>query len=158
MNRRMSKNNSLEINLHNCIFNLINHIMKTKLYILLGFFYAFAQLTVLSQDGYILWVRDQANDQAFIDTLAGRGINVQVKNQTYRGVVDATKLDSANAARLIIMSRSCLTNQYNEPAQWNGFTAPLICLSPWLIRSNRWLWFDTDVVETISTFIIVVEI
>jgi hypothetical protein len=89
--------------------------------------------------------------------LAFEGYKVEVKTALYQGVLDQTRLDSANAAALIIISRAANSGMHNEPAQWNGINAPIICMSPWVLRSNRWMWFNTESIDTIGDYIQVVD-
>jgi hypothetical protein len=62
-------------------------------------------------------------------------------------------LDVLNAADLVIVSRDTNSGDYNTPEEveiWaEGITAPMIILSPFVLRNNRWFMVDTDgILET----------
>ena len=62
--------------------------------------------------------------------------------------VNQAALDEMNAADLVIVSRDTNSGNYsNTPAEvtaWNTtLTTPLIQLSPYITRSNRWLWYNS---------------
>ncbi len=131
--------------------------MKAKFYFLFLFLvsFLFMEMNIYSQDKYILYLRDfytttdELIDQGFIDLLTGEGYPVEVKTLTYRGILSAEKLDSAKNAALIIWSKSCHSQEYAKDGdtelheQWHNISVPLICLSPWLLRSSRAKWFNS---------------
>lgn len=60
-------------------------------------------------------------------------------------------LDEMNAADLVIVSRDTNSGNYSttpaEVTAWNTtITKPLILLSPFIVRNNRWLWFNTTTI------------
>lgn len=125
--------------------------MRTKHYfffillLLLPKVYAFS-----ASSKYILYVTDSKNDSGFVNLLTSHGYNVDYEVGTYSGTLSQAKLDSANAATLIIISRTCSSIGYGGTAalatQWNGISAPLMSLSMWLSRSSRWMWFNSTTI------------
>lgn len=104
---------------------------------------------VLLSKGEVYWVSDRtqsggsANDDGFVDLLTENGYIVAI----LQGLGDGDDLTSVeksilNRADVVMISRDTISGQYNDPAGWNGLTAPLICMNPYLARSNRWNWFD----------------
>ncbi len=121
--------------------------MKTKFYFLLFLTaLAFAEITSYSQ-GYILYVRSNNSDQGFVDTLKYFGYNLEVKTGSMADVLTQEKLDSANAADLIIISRNLATSAHGGTeelaTQWNLMTPPMISFSVWMSRNSRWMWLNT---------------
>ncbi|MEM7385415.1 MAG: LamG-like jellyroll fold domain-containing protein, partial [Verrucomicrobiota bacterium] len=59
-------------------------------------------------------------------------------------IMDPTEEEQAmlNAADLVIVSRKVNSGSYNNQTWDETITAPLILMSPYLSRSNRWVWFD----------------
>jgi hypothetical protein len=126
--------------------------LKTKFYFLLFLTsLALGEIASYSQ-GYILYCRGKTNDQGFVDTLRYFGYNVQVKTGGWDGVWDPgdPRLDSANNAALIIISRTLPTAAHGGDltlaSQWNELEPPMISFNPWMSRSNRWQWFNTETI------------
>ncbi len=122
--------------------------MKTKFYILMAVSYMLLALTAFSQDDYILWINDNNNDSTFIETLSSYGYKIESYVGDYQGTLSAEKLDSANNAALVVIGRGCSSGGHGGDealaTQWNGITAPILSMSAWLSRNNRWMWFDVD--------------
>lgn len=62
-------------------------------------------------------------------------------------VLDAAKVDLLNQADLVIISRNTDSGDYingNEATLWNSVTSPMIMLTSYLSRANRWRWVNAD--------------
>ena len=112
----------------------------------------------------IIWVSDASDynsdgaldDRGWVDLLRAEGYSVDYKGEGgseapdywyWRGTLDAAKIAELNAADLVIVSRDTGSGSYNVPTQWNSVTTPLILQSVYLVRSNRWNWFETTSLE-----------
>jgi hypothetical protein len=124
--------------------------MKAKLYLLAIIGSVFMLNSIFCQEPYILYVCDSTDDMGFTDVLENAGYNVVRKTGEYSGILDASELEFANDASLIIMSRNCFSDNYagteELAAQWNGIRTPILDLSVFSTRDNRWQWFNTSVV------------
>ena len=116
--------------------------MKTKFYLLAIVGLIFMLNSVFCQEPYILYIRDLTHDTEFIDILENAGYNVVVKLAEYKGILDASQLELANNASLIIMSRNCYSGDYGGTeelaAQWNSISTPIIDLSVFT-NKNSWI-------------------
>jgi len=121
--------------------------MRTLLYALL----VAVLIMGTAQAGTILLVSDcndpgtaggDHNDDSFVTWLASLGHTVDTygMGQQMREDLDATDLDHANDADLIIVSRKTDSGKYNKPSQWNTLATPLILCSGYLTRDSRWKW------------------
>jgi hypothetical protein len=101
----------------------------------------------------ILWVHEDHGpgfDVGWKDLLAASGHNVQNRIFT---ALDQAAIDEMNAAPLVIFSRDTNSGEYdddNEVAQWNGITAPMIVMTPYLLRSSRWRMADSTSIVDVS--------
>jgi hypothetical protein len=124
--------------------------MKAKFYLLAIVGLIFMLNSVFCQEPYILYIRDLTHDTEFIDILENEGYNVVVKLAEYKGILDASELELANNASLIIMSRNCFSGDYGGTeelaAQWNSISTPLLNLSVFSTRDIRWQWFNSSYV------------
>ncbi|MEM7385800.1 MAG: LamG-like jellyroll fold domain-containing protein, partial [Verrucomicrobiota bacterium] len=61
-------------------------------------------------------------------------------------IMDPTPDEQAmlNAADLVIVSRKVNSGDYNNQTWDQTITAPLLLMSPYLSRSNRWIWFEAN--------------
>lgn len=120
--------------------------MKTKFYTLFAVFCFLIQMNAFTQDGYILVVGSNTDDQSVLDILIGKGYTV-VRGLDYSGELSAEKLDSVNGADLVIFSRNGSTAGHGEAEpvmqQWADVFAPILSLSPWIMRNNRWRWINS---------------
>lgn len=101
----------------------------------------------------IVWVTDRPGtdfDQPWIDILTAEGYTVTASTGTdataeFR-TLDAAKIARLNAANLVIISRKTSGGDYSststEVAQWNGLTAPMLNMTAFLTRNNRWKWLN----------------
>lgn len=48
-----------------------------------------------------------------------------------------------NAADVVVVSRKTSSGNYNNET-WDSLSAPLILMTPYLSRSNRWVWLEGD--------------
>ena len=110
----------------------------------------FGLLVGSSSAADILWVndgQDPAWDVGWTDLLTANGHNLSIRGDMAE--LDAAKIADLNASSLVIVSRSASSGNYATDAveveTWNEIEAPLILMSPWLTRTNRWKWLDTDV-------------
>ncbi len=127
--------------------------------------------------GKIIWVTDAGidrdedgvqDDQEWIDYLEAQNYDVDARLGYWMALEgkDANDVNDyvaeLNAADLVILSRTASSGDYddgNEPTLWNSVTAPMIALSTWHLRSNRWLWIDsTSVVRDNISFMQVLEL
>ncbi|MHC4072567.1 MAG: PA14 domain-containing protein [Planctomycetota bacterium] len=106
----------------------------------------------------IVWVSDQydeladgvPDDAAWVEVLEANGYTVDntmgaAFGDGYWRTMDTDKIATLNAADLVLYSRSSNSGDYDEDdeiSQWNSITTPMILMSPYLSRSNRWLWVD----------------
>ncbi len=110
------------------------------------------------QAANIIWVSDAyderadgiPDDQAGADFIASLGHTVDYQRGAsfgngYWRTLDAAKIAALNAADLVIVSRNSDSGNYDdadEIAQWNGITAPLILMTPYISRNSRWIWYN----------------
>jgi hypothetical protein len=100
------------------------------------------------------------NDDSLVTFLQGLGHTVDTygMNKTMQNDLDATDLQHANDADLIVVSRRTSSGSYNRPTQWNGIATPLIQQSHgYLGRNSRWGWFNAgnaDQDKTVMTMVI----
>ncbi len=108
----------------------------------------------------IVWVSDAyderpdsvPDDQAAADFLVSLGHTVDYQiasfGNGYWRTLDDDKIAALNAADLVIVSRNSNSGDYandaTEIARWNGVSAPLIQMTPYITRSNRWVWYGND--------------
>jgi hypothetical protein len=91
-------------------------------------------------------------DQGWVDLLEAHGHSVDYQKATagsgpWRGGLSEAQKQTLNDADLVIISRDTSSGSYNEPDDWNSIETPMILLSSYLARSNRWKWFDTESLE-----------
>jgi len=85
------------------------------------------------------------DDQQLVDWLVAEGHVVDVQRDYWLAFGRTTEAE-LNRADLIIVSRSTSSGNYadeDEPTRWNSLTVPLIQMSAYLVRNNRWLWIDS---------------
>ncbi len=120
--------------------------MKKKLYKLFTLAYLCIQMSVSAQNGYILVVGSGTDDQSVLDILTEASYTVK-RGLDYSGELTAEKLDSVNGADLVIFSRNGATAGHGEAEavmqQWADVEAPLLSLSPWIMRNSRWRWINS---------------
>ncbi|MBW7992488.1 MAG: hypothetical protein FVQ84_21075 [Planctomycetes bacterium] len=115
------------------------------------------------QAANIIWVSGffddngdgEPDDQAWVDMLEARGYTVDYTPGWED--LDDDKIAALNAADLIIVSRCSNSGDYDdgsEIAQWNSITTPIIQSSTHLIRSSRWLWFNTTSLPNLSDVVV----
>jgi hypothetical protein len=112
-------------------------------------------ITPPESKGNIVWVSEWNSnpdtglpyDQGWIDLLRAGGYVVDANTAgTY---VDFTegKIANLESADMIIISRNSNSGGYagdvNEVTQWNSFETPIIMMTPWIARSNRWEWINS---------------
>ena len=121
--------------------------MKVKFYLLALLAYMFIHAGIFCQEPYILYICDSTNDSGFTDILENAGYDVVRITGEYSGTLNPGELDYANNASLIIISRNCYSLDYGGTeelaAQWNGIRAPILNLSAFSTRNNRWQWFNS---------------
>ncbi len=87
-----------------------------------------------------------ADDQGLIDWLIAEGHSVDVRRNAWEAL-DSALVAQLNKADLVIVSRLVTSTSYiqgDEPTQWNSVKAPLLLLSAYLARNNRWNWVNSD--------------
>lgn len=119
--------------------------MKRIFYSICTVLFLFLQMNVYGQ--YILVVGSSTDDQSVLDILIEDGYTV-VRGLDYSGELAAEKLDSVNNADLVIFSRNGSTAGHGEAEavmqQWADVEAPILSLSPWIMRNNRWRWINSQ--------------
>jgi len=105
----------------------------------------------------IIWVAEAitntatgANyDQGWVDLLKAQGYTVDIQLSGWMTLTDA-QIATVNSADLVIFSRTTNSGNYAtdaaEVTQWNSVTAPLISLSGYQTRNNRWLWINSSTI------------
>ncbi|MCU0916459.1 MAG: discoidin domain-containing protein, partial [Planctomycetes bacterium] len=108
----------------------------------------------------IIWVAEATDitgdgtpdDFAWIPWLESLGHTVDVQRGNWT-TLNAAKIATLNAADVVIISRCTSSGNYNTDAteigQWAGITAPMINLSAYFVRNNRWVWFGTDTINNL---------
>ncbi|MDI6447418.1 hypothetical protein [Anaerobaca lacustris] len=95
-------------------------------------------------------VQDDLAAEDFVRSL-GYDLDVQRGNWT---ALDAAKIAAFDAADLIIFSRSTNSADYandaTEIAQWNSITTPIINMTAYTARANRWQWVNSDTVNNLT--------
>ena len=117
----------------------------------------------------IIWVTETQDsdldgiqdDQGFTDLLTAEGHTVDVRLDYWSELdLEPNKVDELNAADLVIVSRSVSSGNFDEsdePALWNSVTAPMIQMSTYLVRANRWLWVNTNDVNDVDALLMAVD-
>jgi hypothetical protein len=90
-------------------------------------------------------------DQGWIDLLEAEGYTVDFRPGEWMDL-DTDKLATLESADLIIASRNSNSGNYatdpTEVTQWNSIPTPLIMMTAYWCRNNRWLWInDTNINE-----------
>jgi len=105
----------------------------------------------------IIWV-SEANvdaqsvyfDQGWIDLLENEGYTVDFRPGEWI-TLDADKLATLESADLIITSRNSNSGNYatdaTEVTQWNSVPTPLMMMTAYWCRNNRWLWINDTSIE-----------
>jgi hypothetical protein len=102
----------------------------------------------------IVWVSEanvNANsvyfDQGWVDLLEDVGYTVDFRPGEWT-TLDDDKLATLESADLIIGSRTSNSGNYatdaTEVTQWNSVPTPLIMMTAYWCRNNRWLWINAD--------------
>ncbi|MEJ5266046.1 MAG: T9SS type A sorting domain-containing protein [Bacteroidales bacterium] len=98
---------------------------------------------------YIMLIGSSVNDTTVEQILVDAGYTVYRGTGTYTGILSQEKLDSLNNAALVIFSRNGSSAAHGDDAgtpgivqQWADVNAPILSLSIWIMRSNRWQWIN----------------
>lgn len=86
------------------------------------------------------------DDQELIDWLRAEGHSVDVRRNTW-DILNSNLIAQLNAADLIIVSRLAGSGLYihsDEPTQWNSVKTPLLLMSAYFARNNRWNWVNSE--------------
>jgi hypothetical protein len=118
---------------------------------------AHAANIILVNETYDTDANGSQDDLGLEEFLVGLGHQVDVRRGNWTAL-DAAKIATLNAADLIVVSRSTGSGNYDddaaEIANWNGLTAPLILLTPYLSRGTsstyRWYWFNSNTVTNLT--------
>ena len=124
---------------------------------LLIFLVIIFSLFLSAQAQTIIWVsewNEDANgipyDQDWIELLEARGYNVIADTTETYEVLNTHKINTLDAADLVIFSRNTTNINYidgGEITQWNSIDTPLILLNAFLAGRNRWQWLNTNQVS-----------
>jgi hypothetical protein len=100
------------------------------------------------------WMSDASGtpyDQGWIDLLRDQGYTVEADTTSDYMTLDEDKIARLEAADLVIISRNSNSGNYiegDETTQWNSIQTPLLLMSSYLARSNRWQWLNgTSITE-----------
>ncbi len=120
--------------------------MKRKLTL---FLFSLCALITVKAEEYIMLIGSSTADSSFVQILEEAGYTVYRGTGTYTGILSQEKLDSLNNAALVIFSRNGSSGAHGDEAgtpgivaQWADVSAPILSLSIWIIRSNRWQWIN----------------
>jgi hypothetical protein len=119
-----------------------------------------ALILLLGGSGYaktIVWVSETNADadsvyydQGWIDLLEDAGYTVDFRPGEWM-TLDADKLATLESADLIIGSRNSNSGNYAtdtaEVTQWNSVPTPLIMMTAYWSRNNRWLWINDTAID-----------
>jgi len=120
------------------------------------------------QAANIIWVSGffddnadgEPDDQAWVAMLEAQGYTVDYTPGWED--LDDDKIAALNDADLIIISRNSNSGDYDDDAteisQWNSITTPIIQSSTHLIRSSRWLWFNTTTLPNLSDVVVDISV
>ena len=93
------------------------------------------------QGGTVVWISEQEseNGMEFLDLLGGDG-----HTTTEIITTDPTdeELAMMNAVDVVVVSRKVNSGSFNTEFWDEEITAPMLVLTPYVLRSNRWGWFD----------------
>ena len=111
---------------------------------------------VLVNEAYDVDGNGIQDDLRLEEFLVGLGHQVDIQRGNWT-TLDAAKIATLNAADLIVVSRSIGSGNYDddstEIANWNGLTAPLLLLTPYLSRGTssnyRWYWVNSAAVNNL---------
>ena len=128
--------------------------MRSKLFI----FLLYITLTNTVNAENIVWVSEwnvDANgvicDQGWIDLLESQGYTVDANTAGDYMSLDPDKIAALKAADLIIVSRNSNSGNYAddeaEITEWNSIKTPMILMTAYLTRSNRWQWINNSGIE-----------
>ena len=102
----------------------------------------------------------EPDDQAWVDMLEAQGYTVDYTPGWED--LDDDKITALNAADLLIISRNSNSGDYDDDAteitEWSSITTPIIQISTHLIRSSRWLWFNTTTLPTLSDVVVDISV
>jgi hypothetical protein len=93
------------------------------------------------QGGNVVWITEQETDNGmeYLELLRNDGHTVTEITTT-----DPTdeELAMMNAADVVVMSRKVNSGSYNSEFWDEEITAPMLVLTPYVLRDNRWGWFE----------------
>lgn len=94
-------------------------------------------------------------DDELVSFLTGLGHTVDTTgmSQAMRGdwSGNAGITSAVNAADMVIVSRRTSSGSYNNPGLWNGVDKPLLLMSGFLVRNNRWGYHTNDDITGVPT-------
>jgi hypothetical protein len=100
------------------------------------------------------WNLDGLRDDHVLEMqLLADGHSVDVRPDYWLSL-SAEKIAELNAADLIVISRICWSEYYDdgdEPTQWNSLTTPMLLLNPYFARNIRWEWVNTEATSNDTT-------
>lgn len=88
-------------------------------------------------------------DQEWVELLVENGYEVQREDSTMWTLPGETtltfeQLDVLESGDLVIVSRTNSSGNYNDAMGWNSVGKPMILLSAYMSRANRWQWLDSS--------------
>jgi hypothetical protein len=105
-------------------------------------------------------VRD---DKGLEDWLVAEGYSVEATPGKWT-VLDPNKIAALNAADLVLISRATSSGNYDDSAEeiasWNAVTTPILNLTAYLVRNNRWKWVNnaTATSTTVAPLLMAVDL
>jgi len=95
------------------------------------------------QGGTVVWIseEDTESGQEFLELLRSDG---HTATEIISTDPSDEELAMMNAADVVIVSRKVNSGSVNSDLWDDEVTAPMLVLTPYVLRSNRWCWFDAD--------------
>ncbi|MEZ5328912.1 MAG: thrombospondin type 3 repeat-containing protein [Verrucomicrobiales bacterium] len=112
-----------------------------------------------SRAGDVVWVAQEDSEAGaeYISLLESNGHDITQLFITSNTLVFPDDIDRMNEADLVIVSRKVGSGDYNTE-DWNDLSAPLLLMSGYLSRANRWGWFDADTLVDSTPDAIIAEV
>lgn len=109
--------------------------------------------------GDVIWIAQEESEagEEFVDLLEANGHEVTQLFITSNTLEFPDDLDRMNEADLVIVSRKVGSGDYNTE-DWNDLSSPLLLMSAYLSRSNRWFWFDADTLVDATPETVIAEV
>ena len=109
--------------------------------------------------GDVVWIAQEDSEagEEYITLLESNGHDVTQLFITSNTLAFPDDIDRMNEADLVIVCRKIGSGEYNTQ-DWNDLSSPLLLMSAYLSRANRWGWFDADTLVDATPDAIIAEI